>query len=279
MLINFLGTRGSIPSGGAEFTRYGGNTSCVAIGHDNERPSLILDAGSGLAAADWVMGDEPFRGTILLTHLHWDHVLGLPFFRQGDREGSSVSLLFPEQPDSDTVLDRFFSPPLFPVNIQELRGNWTTGAIESGEHDVEGFAVTLIEIPHKGGRTFGFRIADSTGSVAYMPDHSPTFYGPGPHGDGAHHPAALELARDVDLLIHDSQFTRDEFSSRSEWGHCVWTYPIGLAEAAGVERTALFHHDPFRTDAELDSMSEMLDSPAAFFAQERTTIQVGTSKG
>jgi len=272
--INFLGTRGSIPSGGSEFTRYGGNTSCVAIGHDGQSPGLVLDAGSGLAAAGWAVGDQPFRGTILLSHLHWDHVLGLPFFREGDREGSAVTLLFPEQEGSESVLERFFSPPLFPINIHDLRGNWDSRPIDEGVHSMEGFEVTVVEIPHKGGRTFGFRVSDGETAIAYMPDHSPTSLGDGPHGDGEHHPAAMRLARDADLLIHDSQFTADEFVERSDWGHCVWTYPIGLARAAGAKRTVLFHHDPFRTDAELDQLGAGLDPSVAFFAAEGTTISV-----
>lgn len=256
--------------------RYGGNTSCVAISRYGEPPSLILDAGSGLAAAGWLIGDAPFVGSILLTHLHWDHVLGLPFFREGDREGSSVRLLVPDQDeDVDEVLGRFFSPPLFPVAISDLRGNWTTEGLAEGTHEIEGFSVLALDIPHKGGRTFGFRISDGSSSVAYMPDHSPTTLGPGPHGDGAHHEAAMTLADGVDLLIHDSQFTQSEFETRHDWGHCVYNYPIGLADAAGAKQTILFHHDPFRTDQAVDDIAAGIARDDVSFAVERTTISLG----
>ncbi len=276
MQVHLLGTRGSIPSGGSDYKKYGGNTSCVAIARDGEPPSLILDAGSGLAAAGWLIGDAPFVGSILLTHLHWDHVLGLPFFREGDRAGSSVRLLVPNQDeDAEEVLGRFFSPPLFPIAISDLRGNWTTESLDEGSHDIEGFTVLARDIPHKGGRTFGFRISDGVSSVAYMPDHSPTTLGPGPHGNGAHHEAAMALAQGVDLLIHDSQFTPSEFEQRHEWGHCVYEYPIGLADAAGAAKTILFHHDPFRTDVEVDALSANVDRADVSFAVERTTINLG----
>ncbi len=277
MQVYLLGTRGSIPSGGAEFTRYGGNTSCVAISADGEVPSLILDAGSGLAAAGWAIGDAPFRGSILLSHVHWDHVLGLPFFREGDRPGSEVELLIPQQhDDAEDVLQRFFSPPLFPIDINGLRGNWKSRLVVPGEYTIQNFEVTIRDVPHKGGRTFGFRISDGTNSLAYIPDHSPTTLGPGPHGDGAHHEAALELAANVDLLIHDSQYTPEEFVERFDWGHCKFSYPIGLADAAGAKQTVLFHHDPFRTDAEIDALQDSVGRPDVSFAIEGSVISLGS---
>ena len=129
MRLYLCGVRGSTPAPGADFLRYGGHTSCVAIAHDDDaRPTLVLDAGTGLRQVTPLLGGQPFDGTILLTHLHWDHVHGLPFFTGGDREGSRVSLLLPEQEDgasAEQALAKGMSPPHFPIGPSELRGAWT----------------------------------------------------------------------------------------------------------------------------------------------------------
>jgi ribonuclease BN (tRNA processing enzyme) len=214
----------------------------------------LLDAGTGLPRLVAVMGDQPFRGSILLTHLHWDHTHGIPFFRSGDRPDASVRLLMPEQGDAEAVLSRAISPPHFAITPRDLRGEWSFGGIEEGEHELEGFHVLALEIPHKGGRTFGYRVSDGSSTIAYLPDHHPASLGPGPDGYGEYHQSALRLAANVDLLIHDGQYTAAEFPARSAYGHSAIPYAIGLAERAGAQRLLLFHHDPLRTDAEIDAL-------------------------
>lgn len=114
---------------------------------------------------------------------------------------------------------------------------------------LEGFKVLVREIPHKGGRTFGFRITDSAGrSIAYLSDHAPHQLGTGPHGVGAHHAAAIELTAGVDVLVHDAQYTRAELPARAAFGHAAADYAAGLGEAVQAHRVLLFHHDPSRTD-------------------------------
>ena len=207
MRVHLCGVRGSTPAPGAEFLRYGGHTSCVAISHDDSPvPTLILDAGTGLRRVTPLLGGRPFEGTILLTHLHWDHLHGLPFFRGGDTEGARVTLLIPEQ-DGGTaaaVLARGISPPHFPIGPDGLRGEWTFGMARPGPLKAEGFTVEAREIPHKGGRTFGYRVSDGHAVLAYLPDHCPTELGPGPDGWGAYHQDALDLSDHADMLINDS---------------------------------------------------------------------------
>jgi ribonuclease BN (tRNA processing enzyme) len=134
-----------------------------------------------------------------------------------------------------------------------------------GKHRVEGFEVLALDIPHKGGRAFGFRVADPVGggSIAYLSDHCPRSLGPGPHGFGEHHEAALELARDVDVLIHDAQYTAEELPVRASFGHSAMDYPVGLAVAAGARSVVLFHHDPGRTDDEVESLTAALAARSA----------------
>jgi len=248
------GVRGSTPAPGAEFVRYGGHTSCVALAHDGEAPSLVLDAGTGIRRLTKVLEGEPFRGSILLGHLHWDHTQGLPFFAAADRPDARASIYLPEQGDATAVLGRVLSPPHFPIEVHELRGDCTVAGLEPGHHEVEGFDVLALDIPHKGGRTYGFRVSDGTASMAYLSDHSPTASGPGPDGLGEYHHAAVTLAEGVDLLIHDAQHTAEEFEAKRSWGHSAIDYAVGLAEEAGVRRLLLFHHDPPRTDDALDAI-------------------------
>lgn len=266
MEVTICGVRGSTPSPGADFLRYGGHTSCVAIAAGgDEAPRLVLDAGTGLRALTRALAGEPFRGTILLGHLHWDHTHGLPFFAAGDREDAEVTVSLPAQEglEAEALLARMMSPPHFPIRPSELRGQWQFQTIEPGSFTAEGFTVEAREIPHKGGRTFGYRITDASGaSLAYLSDHSPTTLGPGSDGFGAHHEAALELVSGVDLLIHDAQYTAAELPARIHFGHAAIDYSVGLAEACGVGQLLLFHHDPPRTDAQLDAIvAGLRDAP------------------
>jgi phosphoribosyl 1,2-cyclic phosphodiesterase len=252
--LTFCGVRGSTPSPGACFVRYGGNTSCLAVAAGDEAPRLVVDAGTGLSAVSRLLDGSPFRGTILLGHLHWDHTHGLPFFPAGGRADSDVTLLMPAQGDPEAVLARVLSPPHFPITPAQLGGRWRFAGLEEGEHHVEGFSVLARQIPHKGGRTFGYRVSDGRSSFAYLSDHSPIALGPGAHGLGVYHEAALDLAADADVLIHDAQHLAAQFPAAAYLGHSAVEYAVGLAEAAGARRLVLFHHDPARTDDEIDAM-------------------------
>jgi len=151
---------------------------------------------------------------------------------------------------------RVMSPPHFPVRLEELRGRWSIEGLEEGSHEMEGFTVRAREIPHKNGRTFGYRIADATGSIAYLSDHWPAAETPGPDGLGVLHESALELADGVDVLIHDAQYTAEEYAERGSFGHASVEYAIELAHRSGVRTLVLFHHDPDRTDDEIDAIVE-----------------------
>ncbi len=264
MRLQFCGVRGSTPAPGADFIRYGGHTSCVAVAHDHAPPTLILDAGTGVRRVTALLDGQPFTGTILLTHLHWDHVQGLPFFQAGDREDARVRLLLPDQgdgSDAEEVLGRAMSPPHFPIRPGQLRGSWTFGTVSPGQLKAEGFTIDAREIPHKGGRTIGYRVSDGRSVAAYVTDHCPTVLGPGPDGWGEYHAAAVELAADADVLVHDAQLLASE-QAQAAFGHPVADYSVSLARRAGARRVVLFHHRPDRTDDELDQLARRFaDAP------------------
>jgi len=264
MRVHLCGVRGSTPAPGADFVRYGGQTSCVAVAHDGApAPVLVLDAGTGLRAVTGLLGGQAFDGSIFLTHLHWDHVHGLPFFRGGDREDARVDLLLPEQEDgsdAESVLARGMSPPHFPITPGGLRGAWTFGSLRPGQIKAEGFLIEAREVPHKGGRTFGYRVSDGRSVLTYIPDHCPTAAGPGPDGWGEYHPAALALAAQADLLIHDSFMEPAEVPAEAAFGHAAADYAVELGRRAGARRVLLAHHKPDRTDQALDNMGRRLAS-------------------
>jgi phosphoribosyl 1,2-cyclic phosphodiesterase len=261
--LTLLGVRGSTPAPGADFVAVGGNTSCVVVGPDQGPPRLVLDAGTGLRRLTAELGGAPFRGTILLTHLHWDHLQGLPFFAAGDRDDAQVRLLLPAQGDPVEVLGRALSPPHFPIGPGGLRGAWTFEGLAPGCQVIEGLAVTAAEVAHKGGLTFGYRVDDGHHAVAYLPDHAlvdPVAARPDPGGRVAN---AVALARGADVLIHDAQFVAEERTVAVAYGHATVEAAVDLARHAQVRRLVLFHHGPDRTDRQVAAIAEQARRQAA----------------
>jgi len=243
-----LGVRGSTPAPGAEFVRYGGHTACVAVVPDGgDAPTLVLDAGTGLRSVTGMLGGGAYQGSIVVTHLHWDHVQGLPFFVAGDRPDSRVDLYVPAQGGRSgrDLLAAHMSPPSFPITPEGLLGTWGFHALESGVHEVEGFTVCATDIAHKGGRTFGYRVSDGRSTVAYLPDHTV---------DGGVEPAVHDLLRDADVLLHDAQFIESERGLATAYGHSTVDDAVRLAEENDVHHLVLFHHGPARTDDALDAI-------------------------
>lgn len=250
MRLTFLGVRGSLPVSSTDVLRYGGNSTCVVVAPSADAPpDLALDAGSGLAKLTGMLDGEPFRGSILLSHLHWDHVMGVPFFAAGDRQGSRVDVRLPAQECRSGVdlMSQFMSPPAFPITPAGLAGSWSFDAVEPGKHRVEGYDITAAEITHKGGRTYGYRIQTTAGSVAFAPDHAPAL---------GVSDATIEAFSGVDVLVHDAQFLERERERADLYGHATVGDAVAFAERIGAGRLVLTHHGPFRTDDALDRLAE-----------------------
>jgi phosphoribosyl 1,2-cyclic phosphodiesterase len=253
--VTFFGVRGSTPCPHDDNHRYGGNTSCVVVesaGHD----PIVLDLGTGLRLwGDALPVGEPFRGHALVTHVHWDHVQGLPFFTPVLRPGSSMQVYGPppDPPGTSTLeecFNTFISPPLFPVTLEQLPGDVRFHTVRDTEVEVGSARVKVRDVPHTG-VTNGYRIEQDGATVVYISDHQM------PH-DGSHEvtDGVLELCDGADLLIHDAQFTPEEFTTKRDWGHCTMEFAVHVAAEAGVRRLALFHHDPTHDDAFLDCLRD-----------------------
>jgi ribonuclease BN (tRNA processing enzyme) len=269
LTVHVLGARGSTPATGAPFVRYGGDTSAVLLAAAGHAPDLLLDAGTGLRNLPLALGEgAPFRGAIVLGHLHWDHTHGLPFCPSLDHEDAEVDLYLPAQScDPERLLARALGPPHFPVTPAGLRGRWRFHEIDEGTHAIGNWVVRVREIPHKGGRTFGYRVERDDACFAYLSDHHPGALGPGPDGLGERHEAALALAAGADIMFHDAQYTADEYPARAAYGHSAIGYAVDLGRMAGVRRTGLFHHDPSRTDDALDKIAAAFDHRVLVVAQ------------
>jgi phosphoribosyl 1,2-cyclic phosphodiesterase len=250
-----LGVRGSTPSPGADFVRYGGHTSCVALTVGTaDYPSVILDAGTGLRTLTPLLKGEPFHGAILLSHLHWDHMQGLPFFAGGDKAGSHVQVYLPAQDgrSGSELIGHAMSPPAFPITPDGLLGDWSFNAIEPGSYDIGDLRVRAEEIRHKGGRTYGYRLSDDESAIAFLPDHL---------ASGARDDVMASLLQGVDLLIHDAQFLDTERPTADAYGHSTVGDAVKLAIEYDVPHLVLFHHGPQRTDAQLDQLARELEAP------------------
>lgn len=272
LTVTFHGVRGSSPCHGPATQRYGGNTSCVSVEAEGSRP-LLLDLGSGLRyfGHSYSAADAPAIDAVaLVSHLHWDHIQGLPFFSPMLREGARLEIFGPAQNDGSSfaaALHRAVSPPVFPVSISDFPVCVTIHDVVDGTLDVDGYVVTSRPVPHIG-PTVGYRIEHEGVVVAYVSDHQQPL-----DGSLTVSAAVRDLADGADLLIHDSQYTTNELRSKAHWGHCTPEYAEAVAEECGVKRLALFHHDPERHDDELDALRKVgHTSREVFVACERMSI-------
>ncbi len=228
---------------------------------------IALDLGTGLRFwGETLPLDGTFRGYALVTHLHWDHVQGLPFFTPVHMPGSRFDIFGPVQDDGmqmDEAFEEFMRPPYFPIGIADLAGDIELHSITDGDHVVGDAKVRVRNVPHIG-PTVGFRIELDGHTIVYVSDHQQPLDG---GMDIA--PQVLELCDGADLLIHDAQFTPEEFIVKAHWGHCTVDYALHVAAEAGVRRLALFHHDPSHDDGCVDRLlSETRDKAATTCIEE-----------
>jgi len=250
--ITFWGVRGSTPCPCDANRRYGGNTACVSIERPGHAP-IILDLGTGLRFFGQTQPtDGTFTGTAFVTHIHWDHVQGLPFFVPVLAPGAHLAVYAPRPEPALSLAEafgEFMRPPYFPVRAEDLHGHIDFVDFTDGETvEVDGAVVTARSVPHVGA-TNGYRVEVDGVSIAYISDHQQPVDGTDTVAEGA-----LALCDGADLVIHDAQFTAPDLAAKSDWGHCTVDYAVHVAATAGARRLALFHHDPERHDTAVDAL-------------------------
>ncbi|HEX8744526.1 MAG TPA: MBL fold metallo-hydrolase [Thermoleophilaceae bacterium] len=253
MKVKLWGTRGSIPAPGPETTRYGGNTSCVQVTLD-DGTTFVLDAGTGIRTLGLSMARTVDPLNILLTHLHLDHIQGLMFFAPAFIPESEIIIWGPASPEAslEDRIARYISAPLAPVEVRELPCHVSFKEAETTEWRIGSATIRVASVTHRG-PTLGYRIEADGSSLCYIPDHEP--------GLGADLTdladdwiSGLGIAKDATLLVHDCQYTDDEYPDHLGWGHSRLTDALTFAHRANAERVLLFHHDPLHTDDFLDAL-------------------------
>jgi len=258
LAVRFWGARGSIPSPAQENMRYGGNTSCVELRCGDQ--ILILDAGSGLRPLGQALVDRagggPINATLLLSHTHWDHIQGLPFFAPGYSAQNQIRILGHHgwELRLQNALVNQMSPAHFPVALEQMHGLRAVEALGPGTTELGDFLIQTVQLNHPGGCA-GFRIEAPAGAVGYLPDHEP-YRIENRQGETvlSLHRELVEFIRSLDILILDTQYTAAEYTGRVGWGHGCLPDSVQLAMEAGVRRLILFHHDPSHGDEQIDQM-------------------------
>lgn len=271
MRVRFRGTRGSLPVPGARTVRYGGNTTCIEIRADDGRP-LILDAGTGIRELGREMARSgPGVCDIFITHTHWDHISGLPFFLPLFVPGNRVTLYGPADPLNrvgiEAVLSRQMEYPFFPVRTAELAADIRYRTLVEGETVDLGIAEVTPLLMNHPAPNFGYLVRCDGRSLFFTGDHEPfaNIYSPGDADFEAYEALVnarnrdiLDRLRGVDLLVIDAQYTSEEYLRKKGWGHGSMDTALELAREAGVGRVVLTHHDVDRTDADLDVLESLL---------------------
>ena len=265
--VHFWGTRGSLPRPGAEYLRYGGNTTCLEVRIGSR--VFILDAGSGLQAAGVSLQQRGATSVdLLFSHLHHDHVIGLPFFPPALEKAVLINTYCGnlDGASAEAALDRMFAPPLFPITLGMLPCQWQHHGFRAGDTlDFDGLSVRTCALKHPGGAT-AYRFDNAGRSLCYVSDLE--------HVPGAPDPDLVALCAGADLVVYDAMFTDGEFQACRGWGHSTIGAGVALCRTAGAKTLVATHHHIRHVDDMLDKLDAELRSvmPGSSLAREGQTI-------
>jgi len=251
MIIRCWGARGSIPVSGSQYLRYGGDTTCMEI-RTRDDDVIIIDGGTGLRS----LGKELLRQGrhtyhLIFTHAHWDHLMGVPFFRPLYRQDTRLILYgCPFAQNSiKAMMNSSMSPPHFPVKFEDVSASIDYRGACTGPFSIATVEIVPILLSHPN-QGIGYRFTEDRKTFVFLTDNELLFQHPG----GLTYDKYTEFARNADFLIHDAEFTEAEYRTTRGWGHTAYKDALRLALDAGVRRLGLFHHNQDRTDGALDAL-------------------------
>ena len=274
MRVAFYGTRGSVPVSEGEFVRVGGNTPCVLLTFRSGRIA-ILDAGTGIRRLGQDLLEERLEQydniLVALSHTHWDHIQGFPFFRLAYDPRRHFTIAICGKGSHGEMLENLFGIQMqqdfFPTPLGKMGAEMTFWSPDVTPYTTpDGITVLAAKLNHPGD-SYGYRFEEAGKTLVYCTDVE--------HTDGID-PGVVALARDADLLIHDAQYTPEELHKKKGWGHSSWEQAVEVVRQAGVKRLALFHHDPEHTDSFLLRLEKECQErfPEAFLAREGTQVRL-----
>ena len=276
MRVRFWGTRGTRPTPGPRTLRYGGNTPCVEV-RTASGDLIVIDSGSGIAELGARLGDRPLNAHILITHTHWDHIQGFPFFRPAFVAGTTLRVLGPggAMKSIQEALADQMAPAYFPLRLDEMPAELSFVERPAGRPFEIGGARIIPHLLNHPVPTFGYRVEEGGRAFVFATDKEVS-------DQGVTHAALARWCEGADLLVHDAQYSPDEYATRAGWGHATFDYALRVAKDARARRLAFYHHDPEHSDDQVEALAaEAVErgvgggsSPGCFVAAEDQEVEV-----
>lgn len=273
MIVRCWGARGSIAVSGKEFNKFGGDTACIEV-RSNAGDIIVIDAGTGIRGLGNTLVREGAKNiNLLLTHAHWDHLSGFPFFKPIYRKDTEIKIFGP-QPTQDSlksIISKTMTSPYFPIELEDINAKISFLGMGHNNYSIGGVKISTVPLSHPN-QGVGYRLEEDGKSFVFLTDNELSYH----HPIGLLYEAYVKFAKDADLMFHDAEYSREEYKETVGWGHSVYLDTLNLALDANVKALGLFHHNQERTDAEVEKIEAECQRIAAEKGSKMRVFAVAT---